>query len=248
MTVLVAGTCGGVIGGAIPTAAYRLSVAWRTPPRQSCDSCGDQLPAGVRGWLRWGSRCPACGRRNGPHPALMSAGCAVAFAGFAARFGCTPQLVPFLAILPLGFLLAAIDMACYRLPEALVFPAIGGSACCFAGLAAATGQWPSLGSSLLGALAFGAGYLLLAVLPGGQLGLGDVTLAVLLGLYLGWLGWPFVLLGAVLPFVVNAPVALWVLIVSPAGRGSELAFGPAMLGGGYLAVIGPPALATLLAR
>lgn len=239
---------GAVFGAALPTPAYRLSVEWKAPARTSCRECEAPLPTGGPGWLRFGSRCPGCGTRNGPPAWLLSVLVAAGCGGLTARFGLVPQALPFLVLVPLGCLLAAVDMACLRLPEALVLPGIGASLVVFTGLAMVTGQWGQLLRAGLAALAMGGGYLVLALLPGGQLGGGDVTLAALLGIFLGWLGWPFVLLGAVLPFLVNAPFAIGLLLARRVGRGSSLPFGPAMLAGAYLAVVGPPALLAVLSH
>jgi len=68
----------------------------------------------------------------------------------------------------------------------------------------------------------------------GALGMGDVKLAALLGLYLGWLGWSTVLTGAVAGFVVQAALALVLLAARRVGRRDALPFGPAMLVGAAL--------------
>jgi leader peptidase (prepilin peptidase)/N-methyltransferase len=103
-------------------------------------------------------------------------------------------------------------------------------------VSAGTGDWSALGRAVLGGLAMGAVYAALYALPGGNLGFGDVQLAVLLGLLLGYLGWPQVLWGALLPWLVNAPVVLALLLLGRVGRRSRLPFGPSMLAGAVLAV------------
>ena len=66
--------------------------------------------------------------------------------------------------------------------------------------------------------------------------MGDVKLAALLGLYLGWLGWDVVLLGAAAGFVVQAVLALVLLAARRIRLEGELPFGPAMLLGAALAI------------
>ncbi|HEY4604530.1 MAG TPA: prepilin peptidase, partial [Blastococcus sp.] len=61
-------------------------------------------------------------------------------------------------------------------------------------------------------------------------------LAGLLGLYLGWLGWDVLLLGAAAGFVVQAVLALLLLATRRIGLRGELPFGPAMLAGAALAI------------
>jgi leader peptidase (prepilin peptidase)/N-methyltransferase len=237
-----------LVTATLPTAAYRLSVPWGTPPLAGCPACERPFRAGWPGWLRLGAACPACSARTGPSPGRWGAIAALAAAGFGWRFGASLTLVPFVALVPFCCLLCAIDLACHRLPERLVLPGIGVAVVAFGPIAAVGGTWGAWGRAILGGLAFGLGYLLLAVISLGQLGGGDVTLGILLGIFLGWLGWPFVILGMGLPFAVNAPVAIWFLVSGRAGRRSELPFGPAMVVGAYLAVLGPALAARILTQ
>jgi leader peptidase (prepilin peptidase)/N-methyltransferase len=66
--------------------------------------------------------------------------------------------------------------------------------------------------------------------------MGDVKLAGLLGLFLGWLGWDALVLGAAAGFVVQAAVALVLLAARRIGLRGELPFGPAMLAGAAAAI------------
>ena len=114
---VVVGTAalGAAVGAALPTPAYRLSVPWRrpgeppVPPRDTCRFCAEELPTGVPGWLRLGSRCPHCRRRLGPPGWLLGGVAALACAGLAVRFGLSPLLVPYLLVALLGVLIAAVD-------------------------------------------------------------------------------------------------------------------------------------------
>jgi len=221
---------GGAVGALLPGPAYRLSVP--AGNRSSCAACAAPVP-----WLARSlpGRCPGCGARLGPPVWALSAVAAALCAGLAWRLGPRPELVPLLPVVLLGVLLAVVDLAEERLPDVLVLPGVGAVVAAFGAVAAATGQWGSWGRALLAGLAYALGYLVMALLPGGQLGLGDVKLAALLGVVLGWFGWPLVLAGVLLPWVVNAPVALVVLVRR--GRSGSLPFGPAMLAGAYLAVV-----------
>lgn len=169
--------------------------------------------------------------------------CGLACGGIGWRFGPTPELVPYLLLATLGVLLAAVDLACLRLPDVLVKPGFVAGAAMLVGLAAVLpGGWSSLLRAGLAAGVLSGGYLILAILPGGALGYGDVKLAGLLGLFLGWLGWGEVLAGALLPFVINGVVAFGLLAVRRVTRHTLVPFGPAMLFGGWLAVVAVPAL------
>ena len=82
-----------------------------------------------------------------------------------------------------------------------------------------------------------AGYLLLGLARPGQLGGGDIKLAGLVGLVLGWVGWPALLSGAVLGFVLSAVASLVLLAARRVTMRSAISFGPFLLGGALLAIL-----------
>jgi leader peptidase (prepilin peptidase)/N-methyltransferase len=224
--IIAAAVLGALAGPLLALPAYRLSVpqGYLT----ACATCDRGL-----GW-RPVARCPGCRHRFGPRTWLLAAVSAAACAAIAWALGPQPELVVLLPVVLLGVLLGAVDLAAERLPDILVLPGLGAIVAAFAVIAGLTGAWPSWARSLATGLAYAAGYFVIALLPGGQLGLGDVKLAALLGVVLGWFGWPLVLAGVLLPWLVNAPVAVVLLVRR--GRGS-MPFGPAMLAGAYLAVV-----------
>jgi leader peptidase (prepilin peptidase)/N-methyltransferase len=104
-------------------------------------------------------------------------------------------------------------------------------------VAAAVGEeWPALLRAVLGAVVLFVSFLILALISPRGLGMGDVKLAGLVGLYLGWLGWSVLVLGAAAGFVVQAVLALILLAGRRIGLRGELPFGPAMLLGAALAI------------
>ena len=68
------------------------------------------------------------------------------------------------------------------------------------------------------------------------MGLGDVKLSGVLGLYLGWLSWAHLVVGAFLGFLVGGVVGIALMAVGRAGRKSMVPYGPSMLAGAWLAV------------
>ncbi|GAA4043253.1 hypothetical protein GCM10023063_31970 [Arthrobacter methylotrophus] len=161
--------------------------------------------------------------------------------------------------------LTVIDVRHHLLPNRIVFPSYaiagvlllgaaiavtlaGGAAGGLAGGAA--GNTPDGGASFLGVPALGivAGgavlwvfyfILRLAYPPG--MGFGDVKLAGVLGLYLGYLGWAHVFAGTFAAFLFGG---LWSLGILAARRGtlkSSIPFGPFMLAGAAAAMLALPA-------
>jgi leader peptidase (prepilin peptidase) / N-methyltransferase len=169
-------------------------------------------------------------------PPVLELATAVLFALVALRFGAAWELPAFLAVAGAGVLLAVIDLRHRLLPNRVVVPAAGATAVLLLGAAAASGAWDDLLRAGLGAVVLFAVFLFMALVSPGALGMGDVKLAGLLGLLLGWLGWGAVLVGAAAGFVVQAAVALLLLATRRVGLRAELPFGPAMLLGAAVAV------------
>ena len=92
---------------------------------------------------------------------------------------------------------------------------------------------------------FGFYFVLALVYPAGM-GFGDVKLAGVLGLYLGWLGWgELVVAGASWASCSAASSAGLLMAVRRAGRKSQIPFGPFMLAGALVAILWGGALADL---
>ena len=164
---------------------------------------------------------------------------ALLLAAVVVRCGVTWQLPAFLLLAVVGVLLALIDLRHHLLPDRVVLPGLVLSGALLLVAAAAEPAWPALLRAVLGAATLFLVFLVLALVSPGGLGMGDVKLAALLGLHLGWVGWPAVLLGALAAFVVQALVALVLLAARRVGRRSDLPFGPAMLVGAALAMAAP---------
>ena len=90
---------------------------------------------------------------------------------------------------------------------------------------------------MLAAGAVFAVLLALALVNPRGLGMGDVELGALLGLQLGFLGWPAVLAGVLLGSVLQATAAAALLLARRADRHTDLPFGPALLGGALLVLM-----------
>lgn len=152
--------------------------------------------------------------------------------------------------------LTVIDVRHHLLPNRIVFPsyAVAGTLLLAAALVHVVGGsgalqgTPDGGAELLGvpALRILAGgavlwvfyFVLRLVYPPGM-GFGDVKLAGVLGMYLGYLGWAHVFAGTFAAFLLGG---LWSLALLAARRGtlkSAIPFGPFMLAGAVAAMLLP---------
>ena len=136
------------------------------------------------------------------------------------------------AVLVLG----AVDLACSRLPDRVMYPA---AAVGVAGLlldAAVLGSWGAFVRALAAAgVSFAVAYGIAAISPA-ALGFGDVKLLGLLGLVLGWFGWGVLLAGVFLGLLTGAVVSLALLATRRAGWRTALPFGPPLMVGAVLAL------------
>jgi len=217
-------------GTVLRGAAFRMAVPSGEPDRTACARCG----AAVHRWVV--VRCRRCRESLGA-PAVFELVTAAVLALLCGRFAGQPGVLAFGFLGMLGVALSAIDIAVHRLPDRLTLPAYP-VLIVLLGVAAAIGRdGGALVRALLSGVVLTVGYLLLALLRPGQLGGGDIKLAGLAGLALGWLGWPTVIFGAALGFVLTAVVSLGLLAVRRISLRSQICFGPFLLGGALLAIL-----------
>lgn len=132
-------------------------------------------------------------------------------------------------------ILFVIDLAVHRLPDRIVGPTYPVLVAALAVAAGSSGEWSRFGRAGAAGAVLVVAYFVLAFISPSGLGLGDVKLAGLLGLLLGWLGWPHVLLGTLAAFILGGLFAVVLLLLRRASGKSHFAFGPFMIAG---AVVG----------
>lgn len=207
-----------------------------------------EVPAGTRPSWRWRPATLAddAGARSPSRRLILEMITGAVFAALAWTLGATVVLPAFLYLGAVGVALAAIDLEHHRLPNALTLPSyvIGGALLALAVVVGAPGSsWSTYLRALLGMAALFVFYFLLAMIYPAGMGFGDVKLAGVLGLYLGWLGWGPVVVGAFLGFLLGAVVGLALMATRRVGRKSRIPFGPFMLVGALLAVLFGEAIA-----
>lgn len=153
----------------------------------------------------------------------------------------SPSLIPLsLALLIFvlnGAQLAWIDVRTHLLPNRIIFPWYP-IAILLLGLAAImAGEWEALVRMFLAGTALFAFYLLLHLIYPSGMGMGDVKLAGIAGLYLGYLSWSHLLLGTLATFLLGALVGVILIALRRAGPKTSLAFGPFIITGTALALL-----------
>jgi leader peptidase (prepilin peptidase)/N-methyltransferase len=162
----------------------------------------------------------------------IAASAAPALGIMVVRFGLSPALPAYSYLAVVGAVLAVTDARRRRLPDRLTLPSYP-VALALLGLAALLlpgGGRPFLGALLGLVIALGL-FLLQAVIYPDRLGWGDVKLAGILGLYLGWLGLPALVAGLFLGYLLAGAAGLALIAAGRASRKTQLPFGPFLLAG-----------------
>ncbi len=192
-------------------------------------------------WVRRSLRSPAGsqGERMSQRTVRISAAVvtAITFGLLGLRFAATWMLLPLLVFAAAATVLALVDLIEHRLPNAVVFPALGAVAALLLLATLLTGRPAAFLFALAGAGAMFAVYLLLALISPGAMGMGDVKLALLIGLVLGWFGLSAWLIGLLAAFVIGGVIAVIGLATRRVSLRGSIPFGPSMLAGALVAVL-----------
>ena len=232
-TALVAVT--GALGAtALRRPIFALAVDSGEPDRTHCAHC-DELPMGRI--PAWTGKCANCGGSVGPRWGSVEIAAALVCAAVVSGLGFRVDSLGVAGVFVIGVALSVIDLRSFRLPDRLIVLGMTLLAGCLITQSVIGNEWSRLLPAAAGAASLSAAYLLLAVIRPGQLGLGDVKLAGLLGMLLGWFGWPFVVLGGCLAFLLSALIILLLLAARRITLRSHIPFGPFMLAGAAAAVL-----------
>jgi leader peptidase (prepilin peptidase)/N-methyltransferase len=168
---------------------------------------------------------------------IVVVGTGALFSAMALRFGAAWELPAFLLLAVALVALSIIDLRLYLLPNRILFPVTVASVVLLAVAAIADGDIdPFLRALACGAASFAAFTVLHLVSPR-AMGFGDVKLAFLLGLDLGWLGAGETVLGLFLGFVYGAVVGVALIVTGARGRKDHVPFGPFLAAGALTAVL-----------
>jgi leader peptidase (prepilin peptidase)/N-methyltransferase len=243
-TTLVVAACivmGLVVGSFLTVVVDRVPRGGSVvQPPSACGSCGHRLTAAdlvpVGSWLALRGRCRHCGNPIGHEPLIIEIANAAIFVLFGLKFGADVALIAFCVF---GAALVAqvwIDLREQRLPREISYTALAISAPILTIAALVNDEPERIWQAALGA---GIAVALMALIyygSRGGMGIGDVHLAPLLGLHLGYLNPGIVPIGLFLGFFLGAVVGVAAMALGSAGRKTKLPFGPFLAAGAVLAV------------
>lgn len=246
-----------IIGSFLNVVAYRVPAHISLLRESRCPSCDARVRpwrnVPVLSWLALRGHCASCRAPISLRYPVVELITGVLFAAIAILLPwqqVAPNLAAGVCVLVAfwwfagsSVALTLIDLDTKRLPDIIVLPGylVGIVLLTLACLLGAD-WWALLRAGIGAALLFGLYALLWLVRPG-AMGMGDVKLAGLVGLHLGWLGWAAVAVGAAAAFILGGLYGVGLLATRRAGRKTALAFGPWMIIGAWTGALAGTAIA-----
>ncbi|WP_449385188.1 prepilin peptidase [Cellulomonas soli] len=225
-------------------------VIWRVPqgmsvvrPPSACPRCEhpirgrDNVP--VLSWLLLRGRCRDCRAPISIRYPLVETATGILFVASGLFAGPTWVLPALLYLVSITVALVLIDIDTRRLPDTIVLPSYlvtlallslaswnpGGEA-----------DWGALLRALVGGAAMYTLYFVIKLVYPAGMGFGDVKLAGVLGLSLGWFGWSALAFGWFAAYLLGGLFSIGLLLAGRAGRKSAIPFGPWMLLGALVGI------------
>lgn len=209
-------------------------------PPSHCDNCGkrlkmmDLVPVFSYIWLR--GHCRYCGAKITKRVLSVEIATVIIFTFLTWYLGLGLQLAISLIYTSILLIIFVIDLEHLIIPNKIIYPAMI-LALIFSGFwAGFEGFWPEIG--ILNALLGGAIGLMLMLLPflifPDGLGMGDVKLALFMGLACGF---PLIFVALMVGILYGGLVAVFLLLFRVKGRKDAIPFGPFLAGGMILTLL-----------
>jgi leader peptidase (prepilin peptidase)/N-methyltransferase len=235
LAITLAAVGGLIVGSFLNVVAHRLPRNESLErPRSRCPSCGTQLRAidniPVISWLALRGRCHHCGAPISPRYPLVELVTAALYVAVVVSQDDAARIVLGLLLVTALVPITLIDLDHRIIPNRITGPAA--VAALVAIVALDVGFLPE---ALIGAVAGGGFFFVAALLYPRGMGMGDVKLAGMLGLYLGRAVAPAILIALIAGIVVGAAIIARKGITE--GRKTAVPFGPFLALGGLVAFL-----------
>ena len=147
-------------------------------------------------------------------------------AATANTFGFTLQLFAYGLMIAMALEQTLVDFHTHRLARGVTMRAAlaGGPLLTLAAINIdETARIATMFAAFIATLVF---FLVLSFISKGGIGSGDVRLASVLAMFLGWMGWSYVHIGLASGFILGGIWAFALIVTGKASRSSRIAFGP----------------------
>ena len=178
---------------------------------------------------------PVPARPHGPVWWATAVAVATGFGWFAAAGAGGWALLP--AYLGFGATTLAVtltDIDHQLIPNRILFPGLAGSGLLLVGGALVNSEPGRLMDAAIAAMGYFTFLLVVAIVARGGFGMGDVKLALLLGLFLGYAGWDSLGVGLTLAILLGGVASVLLLLFTRKGRKAKFAYGPFLVAGAWI--------------
>jgi leader peptidase (prepilin peptidase) / N-methyltransferase len=241
LLIVICAFFGLCVGSFLNVVIYRVPLHESiVKPRSHCPTCGnlikerDNIP--VLSWLVLRGKCRNCRASISPRYILVELAGGALFAGAAARLGYNWDLPAFLIFLSGLLALAFIDLEHLILPKTIVYVTLVLTVLLLVLDATLTGEWTKLLVAAICSVAWYALFFLMNLASPRILGFGDVRLALVLGIGLGWLGWRYAVLGFFAGNLIGLIIGLTLIVTKRIRRDQPVPYGVFLAMGAALAV------------
>ncbi len=244
---VVIGCAGLAVGSFLNVVIYRVPRHESLlRPGSHCPDCGHELSARdnvpVVSWLMLRRRCRYCREPIAARYPSVELGTMALFLVATARLGLSAPLPAYLIWLSGLLALALIDAEHLVLPRSIVYVTFALTEVLLLGASAAAHDWRRLGVAALCGVIWSGVFFVINFLSPRYLGFGDVRLALLLGVGLGWLGVGHVIVGFFLANLLGALIGLSLIAAGKLRRDQPIPYGIFLATGSALALFLGPAL------
>lgn len=254
LIIVYAAVFGLVIGSFLNVVAYRVPAGISLMRESRCPECGapvrwyQNVP--VVSWLALHGRCANCRGEIAVRYPVVEAVTGGAFAavawwavsrGWEAATGRLANwewvvLVAYLFFASISVVLTLIDLDVHRLPNTIVLPAYPVLFGLFTIACVMGADWENILRAAVGGAGLYVFYAIIRLISPRGMGGGDVKLAGVVGLALGWVGWGALAVGAFAAFVLGGAFGVALILGRRAGRKTAIPFGPWMLVGAWVGI------------
>lgn len=198
-------------------------------PPSKCASCGqaikpyDNIP--VLSYILLRGKCRICGAVISPVYPLVELSSAILFIALFFKFGLTNELLSFIILALTLLVISAIDIERRIIPNVLTLflAAVGALTAMFNG---------SITTGIAWALGIFVFFLILALAKPGAIGMGDVKLSFVIGLFLNQLA----VIAMFFAFLLGSLISVVLMLVFNKTRKDRVPFAPFIAAGSMLAV------------
>ncbi len=183
-----------------------------------------------------GGTCPGCGQPLEWWQPVVDVANAVLWGLAAWRFSTSLTLIAMLPFFTALLALSVIDLKTYRLPDRINLPLLLGSIPLIVVISFAQGDLESLKGAAIGGLGFWGVLALMWFIHPRGMGYGDVKLARVLGLYLGWVHVMLPIYGLMFAGIGGSVAGIAMLAITR-DRMKGFPFGPWLAAGAVLAIM-----------